>query len=134
MQVLYNGETGDDNLGAAVGAWPSHRSQPVFEPAVVGLGRDDLTSMQIEYLAERAEMTDDPPAVRCPLCMTPCSGRSLLQQRPAWPHPRVWSVWREIVDSGLAAMCRLATGEGCRVRNFATDFAGNHRADPRRLG
>jgi hypothetical protein len=38
-EVLKEGMPGNDHPGRAVGAQPTHRSQPVFEVAVIGLDR-----------------------------------------------------------------------------------------------
>jgi len=45
--VLHEGVPGDDNLRRAVRAEPAHRSQPVFQTAVIGLDRVVGTTLDV---------------------------------------------------------------------------------------
>jgi hypothetical protein len=58
-QILRECESGDDDRGGAVGTQSSHGSQPVFEPAVVGL--DPVVGVLLDVMPRRRHhLVEDP--------------------------------------------------------------------------
>ena len=52
-QILNEGVPGDDHLGCSIGEQPAHRSEPVFELAVVGL--DEVVGVLLDVVPGRGE-------------------------------------------------------------------------------